>query len=217
MKEIIKYFKKEKVRCFIVDEQPYFSITDVCGVLGLSNPSHNIKSMKKDYLRTAYVIDSLKRNQEIYIVSEYGLYELIFKSRRKEAKLFKEWVFEEVLPSIRKTGQYSIPDEIKKISTENRTLLTTEWQKHGITKPHEYINLTLQEYKCLGVPDKRKKDLTRGEMLLLSALESMEMLKLFNDEENNIKGYYDCKDSLITTTKQIKEITRNKIKKEVCV
>jgi prophage antirepressor-like protein len=210
MKSITKIFSGKKVRCFIQDNEPYFSVYDVCDVLGMKNSRQQTSTLKKDGVRIADAIDNLGRQQKLTIINEANLYRLIFRSKKEESKIFQDWIFEEVIPSIRKTGQYSIPDEVKKISTENRTLLTTEWQKHGITKPHEYINLTLQEYKCLGVPNKRKKDLTRGEMLLLSALESMEMLKLFNDAENNIKGYYDCKDSLITTTKQIKEITGNK-------
>jgi prophage antirepressor-like protein len=202
MKEIIKMFENEKIRLFVIENIPYFSLSDICKILGMTNPSHAINYIKKDYIRTTYIIDSMKRRQEIYIINEYGLYELLFKSRKEEAGKFREWVFEEVLPSIRKTGKYSIPDEIKKMSTKNRNILTSEWQSHGIQKPHEYIQLTLQEYKVLSISDKRKRDLNRGEMLLLNALESMEALKLFNNE--NINGYSDCKESLIDTSKKVK-------------
>jgi len=208
MKEIKKTFCGKDIRCFTIDGEPYFSVYDLCKVLDLSNSREQTKRLDKHGVRRTYVIDRLKRQQELVIINEPNLYQLIFKSKKKESQDFKKWVFEEVLPSIRKTGKYSIPEEVKKISTENRNLLTTEWQRHGIEKPYEYANLTIQEYKCLGVPDKRKKDLTRGETLLLSALESMEMLKLFNDD--NINGYYDCKDSLIETTEQIKNITDKK-------
>ena len=59
---------------------------------------------------------------------------------------------------------------------------------------------------------KKKSEMDRHELLLLNALESMEALKLFEHEE--IEGYYECKDSLIDTSKKVKEIT-NKEKKEV--
>lgn len=201
MKEIIKVFKSKRMRCILINGEPYFNAQDTCFLLGLKNTSRALKSIKKDDITTSNVIDSLGRNQEVYFLSEQGLYDLIFKSKKQEARDFQQWVTHEVLPSIRKTGQYSIPNEIKKLSTQKRTELTTEWQNHGIKEPYEYIQLTLAEYKSLGFEkDKRKKDLSRGE-LLLSALESMEALKLFNNE--NINGYYECKDSLIETSKKI--------------
>ncbi len=200
MKEIIKIFNNEKIRLFIINNEPYFSLTDCCNFLEMKNPSHTLKYIKKDYIRSTYVIDSMKRRQEIYIINEYGLYDLLFKSRKKEAEKFKEWIFEEVLPSIRKTGKYSIPDNIKKLSTKNRNVLTSEWQNHGITKPYEFIQLTLQEYKTLNI-EKKKPEMTRHDILLLSALESMEALRLF--ENQDINGYYKCKDSLIETSKKV--------------
>jgi prophage antirepressor-like protein len=207
MKQIEKIFNEKKVRLFIVNKEPYFSLTDVCNVLDLSNPSVVAKQVKKDYLSITYVTDRLNRSQEIIIINEYGLYELIFKSRKEEAKDFKSWIFEEVLPSIRKIGKYSIPDEIKKMSTNNRNALTSEWQAHGISKQHEYIQLTLQEYKVLNI-DKKKSEMSKHELLLLNALESMEMLRLF--ENQDINGYYECKDSLIETSKKLDEIKQKK-------
>jgi prophage antirepressor-like protein len=200
MKELTKIFNKDKIRIFIKNGEPYFSITDICKHLELTNPSHYTSTIKKDYLRTTYVVDRLGRNNEIIIISEFGLYELIFKSRKPEACKFKEWVFEEVIPSIRKTGKYSIPEKVKAISTKNRNNLTSDWQEHGITKPHEFIQLTLQEYKVLGI-DKKKPEMTRHEILRLAALESMESLKLFDNMDVN--GYYECKDSLVETGNQI--------------
>ena len=211
MKELVKIFNNSKMRLFIIDNEPHFSLTDVCLFLEMTNPSHALNYIKKDYIRTTYVIDSMKRKQEIYIINESGLYELLFKSRKKEAIAFRDWIFEEVLPSIRKTGKYSIPDKLSKKSKEDRNFLTSSWKDHGITKPHEYIQLTLQEYKSLNLK-KKKSEMDRHELLLLNALESMEALKLFEHEE--IEGYYECKDSLIDTSKKVKEIT-NKEKKEV--
>jgi prophage antirepressor-like protein len=210
MKEIVKLFNNNPVRCFIVEGKPYFSASDVCNCLGLDNITRAVKSLKKDGVTTSKVIDTIGRNQEIIIINEPNLYRLIFKSKKEEADKFQEWIFEEVIPSIRKTGKYSIPDSIGKISVQDRNSVTSEWLKHGITKPHEYIQLTLQEYKSLDIKDKKKKDFTRGELLLLSALESMEALKLFNDE--NINGYYECKESLIETGNIIKKVTDNNLK-----
>jgi prophage antirepressor-like protein len=200
MKQLEKIYNNEKVRLFLIDNQIYFSLTDICVVLELSNPSVVAKGVKKDYISLAYVIDKLNRKQEIIIINESGLYSLIIRSRKKEAESFKDWLFEEVLPSIRKTGKYSIPENIKNISTKNRNVLASEWQAHGIKKPHEFIQLTLQEYKTLKI-EKKKPEMTRHEILLLSALESMETLRLF--ENQDINGYYECRDNLIETSKKI--------------
>jgi prophage antirepressor-like protein len=215
MNEIIKIYNSNKIRIIKKSENIFFNAQDICISLGLSNTSRAISTLKKDDITTSNIIDSLGRTQEVYYISESALYKLVFKSKKKEALDFQEWVYEEVLPSIRKTGKYSIPDEVKKISTKNRTALTSEWKEHGIEKPHEYVQLTLQEYKALSFDDeKRKKDFNKGELLLLSALESMETLKLFNNE--NIEGYKDCKESLHNTAKEIKEITKLKdIKGEI--
>lgn len=211
MKEITKIFNKMNVRVFIKNNELFFSLTDVCSVLKLTNVTDTRRSLEKDYIDTVDVIDSMKRVQSIYIIKEAGLYQIIFRSRKKEAKSFKKWVFEEVLPSIRKTGKYSIPENIKRLSTNKRNALTDEWKAHGIEKPHHYIQLTLQEYKALNIKKgKKKKDFNKREILLLSALESMEMLKLFDDE--NINGYYECKDSLIETSNKVKQLTGSKNK-----
>lgn len=207
--KITKYFENRKVRITIIKNEPYFNAQDTCNMLGLSNTSRSISNLSKDDIRLSNVIDTLGRNTKVYFISEQGLYDLIFKSKKKEAREFQKWVTHEVIPSIRKTGKYSIPDEIKKLSTKKRNLLTDEWKNHGIEKPHHFIQLTLQEYKAMGVKKGvRKEDMDKKQLLLLSALESMEMFKLF--ENDNVTGYYECKDSLIETADMIKQLENKK-------
>lgn len=204
MKQIIKIFNSEKIRVFLKNNEPYFSISDICNILNMSNVTDTLKTLSKDDIDSIDVIDKLNRKQSIYIINEYALYDVIFKSKKPEAKAFKKWVTHEVLPSIRKTGKYSIPENVKQFSTEKRNELTNEWKNHGIEKPFQYAQLTLEEYKLLDMKGKLKKDMSKGELLLLSALESLEALKLFND--NTIEGYYPCKDSLNKTSNNLKEI-----------
>jgi len=209
--EIIKKFDDLEIGIIFIKEEPYFRASTVCKNLGLKNVSRALSSLDKDDITQSNVIDALKRNIEVYYISENGLYDLIFKSKKKEAKRFQKWVTHEVLPSIRKTGKYSIPENIKQISTKSRNDLTDAWKECGIEKPYEYIQLTLQEYKALNFEKgKRKKDLNKEEVLLLSALESMERLNLFYDRK---EGYYECKDSLQKTANNIKEIIKKPIKK----
>nr|UVM86199.1 MAG: antirepressor protein KilAC domain protein [Bacteriophage sp.] len=85
---------------------PWFVLKDCMSILGLSNPTETVKMFDDDEFSTTEVIDSIGRRQQTYIISEAGLYGLVLKSRKPEAKEFKRWVTHEVLPTIRKTGGY---------------------------------------------------------------------------------------------------------------
>lgn len=94
------------VRTVMVDHAPWFFAVDVCQALGLSDTNKALLS----------VDDEDKREHEQYsgsgrkpmLVNESGLYTLILKSRKKQAKRFKRWITAEVLPSIRATGAYNL-------------------------------------------------------------------------------------------------------------
>ena len=96
---------------------PWFNASDVCDALEMGNPSQAIKShVDADDLQKLEVIDNLGRTQQTNHVNESGLYALIFGSRKESAKRFKRWVTSEVLPSIRKTGEYVNEDLKAKIA-----------------------------------------------------------------------------------------------------
>lgn len=105
--EIFEY-QYNNVRVVAVDGEPWFVLTDLCGVLGLSNPSVVAERVDPDALSTTEVIDSLGRTQNARVVSEAGMYEVIFMSRKPEAKQFKRWITSVVLPEIRKTGSFGV-------------------------------------------------------------------------------------------------------------
>lgn len=86
--------------------EPMFCLADVCKALELANPTMVKSRLKADGLSTTEVIDSKGRNQQATFVSEANLYKCIFQSRKAEAEKFQDWVCDEVLPSIRKTGGY---------------------------------------------------------------------------------------------------------------
>ena len=89
---------------------PWFVAKDVCKVLGIVNTSQAVFSLDDDE-KGICNSDTLGGDQEMLIVSESGLYALIFKSRKPAAKTFRKWVTSEVLPAIRKTGMYQVPDD----------------------------------------------------------------------------------------------------------
>lgn len=107
-------YGESKVRVVIKNGEPWFVARDICDILELTNITDTLKRVDKDDLDTTEVIDSIGRKQQVYIVSEPGLYVLVFESRKPEAKQFKKWVTSEVLPRIRKTGAYiSQPQSIE--------------------------------------------------------------------------------------------------------
>lgn len=86
----------------------WFCGKDVCTILGYVNESLTLqKHCKENGVSKRYLIDKMQRKQEAIFINEPNLYRLIIKSRKPEAEPFEAWVFEEVLPQIRKTGQYS--------------------------------------------------------------------------------------------------------------
>lgn len=86
--------------------EPWFVLKDCMSILDLGNPTETVKMFDDDEFSTTEVIDSIGRRQQAYIISEPGLYRLVMRSRKPEAKEFQRWVTHEVLPFIRKTGGY---------------------------------------------------------------------------------------------------------------
>ena len=96
---------------------PWFILKDCMNILNLGNPTETVKMFDDDEFSTTEVIDSIGRRQQAYIISEPGLYRLVMKSRKPEAKEFQRWVTHEVLPTIRKHGIYATETTIDQILT----------------------------------------------------------------------------------------------------
>lgn len=91
-----------------------FCLADVCSALGIQN-HRNVKArLDEDDVRLVDTIDNLGRNQQVIFVNESGLYTVILRSDAEIAKPFRRWVTKELLPSIRKTGSYSIQNMSRK-------------------------------------------------------------------------------------------------------
>jgi len=105
-----------KIRTIVRDGEPWFVAKDVCEVLGHSNVSMAVGRLDKDERMTLNFSEghSGQRGgaQSWNIINEPGLYSLVLRSNKPEAKAFKRWVTHEVLPSIRKHGIYATPEAI---------------------------------------------------------------------------------------------------------
>lgn len=86
--------------------EPLWVAKDVCAVLDLKDVNRSLSKLDEDEKGTQ-TLSTLGGMQKMSVINEAGLYNLIFRSNKPEAKPFKRWVTHEVLPSIRKTGSYS--------------------------------------------------------------------------------------------------------------
>lgn len=103
--EILR-FEEREVRMIIKDGEPWWVAKDVCDILGISNARDAVAKNLKPNEKGVDTIYTLGGNQETVMVNEPGLFRLIFKSRKPEAERFQDWVYHEVLPSIRQKGSW---------------------------------------------------------------------------------------------------------------
>ncbi len=95
------------VRVVDVNGEPWFVAADICAALELNNTSMAVAGLDDDE-RGISEVDTRGGKQSATVISESGLYSLVLRSRKPEAKQFKRWITHDVLPAIRKTGSYSI-------------------------------------------------------------------------------------------------------------
>lgn len=118
-------YQSHEVRTVEMNGNPWFVLKDVCTVLGLTTPARVAERLDADEVSQTHLIDSMGREQSTYIISESGLYSVILRSDKPEAKPFRKWVTSEVLPQIRKTGAYMVqadPNLPPELALANQTL-----------------------------------------------------------------------------------------------
>lgn len=139
MKElkIWNYNNSAEVRTVMIDNEPWFVLKDVCNVLEMTT-KHLTDRLEEDEVKLIPLTDSIGRQQNTTVINESGLYSVILRSDKPQAKPFRKWVTSEVLPSIRKHGIYATeqildnPDFMiealmaLKAEREKRKLLETE-------------------------------------------------------------------------------------------
>ena len=123
------------LRTEIINGEPWFIAKDVCCALGLQDVSMTVKRLDDDekLIQTLFVSG---QGRETWTVNESGLYGLIFQSRKPEARAFRKWVTNVVLPSIRRTGTYSsnsiqtpVEEPSKKLPLPKYRPFFAEWKE----------------------------------------------------------------------------------------
>lgn len=142
-------FEGNKLRSLLIDEVPYFVAKDATRVLGYKNTTQALNDRVDDEDKISKLVNESQisendnfvndsqRMVNVDLINESGLYSLILSSKMPNAKKFKHWVTSEVLPSIRKTGSYQVPQT-----------------------PEEQLKLTMQvTTRLVGRVDKVEKDI----------------------------------------------------------
>lgn len=111
--QIFTFAGTAKVRTILEDDGIKFVAADVCNALGITNNRDAMASLEEDE-KGVGIADTLGGKQTMVVITESGLYTLILRSRKPEAKAFRRWVTGEVLPSLRRTGTFTVlPDPPK--------------------------------------------------------------------------------------------------------
>ena len=108
----ISVFEHEQfgeIRTLQINQEPWFCASDVCSSLDFAAKAEVVLRKLDDDEKLMRKIYASGQNRDMLFVNESGLYNLIFRSNKPEAKAFRRWVTGEVLPAIRRTGSYQSP------------------------------------------------------------------------------------------------------------
>ena len=146
----LQIFKSEEfgqVRTLVKNGEPWLVGKDVAEALGYSNTRDALSKHVDGEDKGVAKCDTLGGTQEMVIVNESGLYSLIMGSKLPNAKKFKHWVTSEVLPSLRKTGTYSMKskDDVKLMNARSRMANTYLRLAKVDTLSKEYKNILVSK------------------------------------------------------------------------
>ena len=190
-------FENQSVRTEMINNEVFFCAGDVCNILELGNSRQALARVEKDDVILNDIIDTIGRQQKASFVNEAGLYALIFQSRKKEANKFKQWVFKDVLPQIRKTGNYAISNNLPKIDSTFLLQIAEEMQKKENLIAEQQHKIESQDdtiYNISNTQDsysirESKNRLMCEEKQLKDFLKSKKWIQYLSDGEEGKKMY----------------------------
>ena len=168
-------YNSSEVRTVMRDGEPWFCLVDVCRVLDLSSPHKVAERLDRDEL-TGIKVRSGGQTREMTFINESGLYSVILRSDKPEAKPFRKWVTSEVLPTIRKTGRYGLDDTKAALAeaklNNSRARVASAWMKISKENPvssykqvcAHYASAALAGREVLPLPDTGERTYTAAEV-----------------------------------------------------
>lgn len=162
-------FNNAAVRTVEVNGEPWWVAKDVCDVIGIINAGQAAGRLDDDE-KGVCKVDTLRGEQELVVVSEPGLYSLIGRSNKPEAKAFMRWVRHEVLPSIRKTGGYAVPGAAPSVAAELAPVMDMLAQNLlALTGKSEFVERIATEAADMAAEAKRDLILAQEKMAVMQA------------------------------------------------
>lgn len=137
-------YKGNNVRTFKKDEGIWFVAKDVADVLGFSETAQMTRHLDSDEVMS---VNLTGMNMKSTLINEPGLYSVILRSRKSEAKQFKRWITHDVLPAIRKNGMYISEDATREQKLFNYDLLEETFRNCGIENLHDLYKECVDYYK----------------------------------------------------------------------
>lgn len=142
-------YNGNEVRTIQKDGEPWWVLKDVCEILGISHIKDTVSRLEEDEVGQTEVIDRLGRTQTANIINESGLYNVILRSDKPEAKPFRKWVTSEVLPSIRKHGGYLTPQKIEEVLLNPDTIIRLATDLKAEQEKRQALEAKVEEDKPL--------------------------------------------------------------------
>jgi len=181
-----------EVRTIVIDNEPYFVAKDITDRLGFSNGRDAILNHVDEDDRANVAISDGSQDRRMTVINESGLFSLILSSKLPEAKKFRHWVTSEVLPQIRRTGGYNLPQTLpealrayaleieakEKLAAENKLLM----EKNAELEPKgEFFDTVTQSSDTISIGEVAQVlNMGMGRNKLFAFLRKKEILKRDN-------------------------------------
>lgn len=172
-----------EIKGLIKDGEPWFLAGDICRGLGIKDSAKAVRDIETKYknagvahtISSRMTVNTPAGKRQAVIIPEPMLYELIFNSRKKKAVVFRAWVTNEVLPALRKHGEYRTDGKmIRKKETDSIKLLVDYATTNGSKSANRYyVAVTNMTNKLLGVESGSRDALTADQLQQVAILESV--------------------------------------------
>jgi len=150
-------YNAHQIRTATMEGEPWFVAKDICDTLNLANPSqatNKLEDAEKGIIR----IDTRGGEQSMVIVNESGMYALVLRSDKAEARAFRVWVTGTVLPQIRKTGSYSLPSSKNVYGILRGLVDDLERQDQAIAAVNLRVDKVIKGIPALPVPSNASEE-----------------------------------------------------------
>lgn len=203
MKNLLQHPDFGQIRIQKVKEDFVYCAKDICDVLNLTNAAETLRNLDDDEKLISVIVSSGQR-RELLFITESGLYALILRSRKPEAKRFRKWVTAEVLPNLRKYGVYSTDERImenakKRAEVRAKKELFKEIDRNLSVTDKRIIakQCYATEYEVNRVLSGDKEDVYMATLLFNKAIGNKEL----HSEFYSLKGAADMLKVLLTHKK----------------